>query len=617
MNMTSHSSNINSAKKVIIIGNGPSAIALSYILAGNWPYYDVNNPHPNEQLNYKLSHPPPGEAVSSSCLSSDGAGGRLCKLHSRPLSSAGAHYEDTSCDQYCTDDDAHEEEEEEEEDEEEYDEAEEIDDSENVEGKQKAVDNQLPSILKYDFAYLCSGVQGRSINPVSVLFDTLQFPNADFGMNHPSCLKWKYDETNCIDHLVIGQGPPGGSWNDMISCTETYSVSFSRWMQLPDLPISSTKYGIAASKGSLAADKLTSVEDERISLSNVAKYYKYYVATQKLSKYFVNNAIVTSVRFSDKHNLWYVTGWQRTCGPFNYWSHNVVLATGNNDLPNRLKVRGENYPFVLHSISEMDKLLNDAKNCNLHECVLIIGSGLSAADAIITCKQHNIPVKHVFRRHPDDPALIFNQLPENMYPEYHAVHEAMARSFHSSTHVTSSTLTPSSGSSTTSSSSSTGSAPSVSPTATYTPFPMHTVAEIRKNKEVVLTNLLKPDDCSTLPCRTTVKVSYVLALIGRRPELSFVKPKELRSQLPMFPGEAINPRSNPLRIHPYTHECISQKSLYAMGPLVGDNFVRFVQGAALAIARNIISTSTCDTQGDRQVTKPAQACTSSTASTLT
>lgn len=37
----------------IFQGNGPSAITLSYMLAGNWPYYN-GLPHPVEFLQYRL-----------------------------------------------------------------------------------------------------------------------------------------------------------------------------------------------------------------------------------------------------------------------------------------------------------------------------------------------------------------------------------------------------------------------------------------------------------------------------------------------------------------------------------------------------------------------------------
>src|SRR5687767_3816800 len=41
-------------KEAVIIGNGPSGIALSYFLAGNWPYYNGHGESVNEMLHYRL-----------------------------------------------------------------------------------------------------------------------------------------------------------------------------------------------------------------------------------------------------------------------------------------------------------------------------------------------------------------------------------------------------------------------------------------------------------------------------------------------------------------------------------------------------------------------------------
>ena len=40
--------------EVAVIGNGPSAICLSYFLSGNWPFYN-GQIHPNEILQWHLS----------------------------------------------------------------------------------------------------------------------------------------------------------------------------------------------------------------------------------------------------------------------------------------------------------------------------------------------------------------------------------------------------------------------------------------------------------------------------------------------------------------------------------------------------------------------------------
>lgn len=50
------------------------------------------------------------------------------------------------------------------------------------------------------------------------------------------------------------------------------------------------------------------------------------------------------------------------------------------------------------------------------------------------------------------------------------------------------------------------------------------------------------------------------------------------------PKKAIDCKTNPIDVDKYTNEVLNApKGLYALGPLVGDNFVRFIPGGALAI----------------------------------
>lgn len=50
--------------------------------------------------------------------------------------------------------------------------------------------------------------------------------------------------------------------------------------------------------------------------------------------------------------------------------------------------------------------------------VLIVGAGLSAADAVLSARFRSLPIIHVFRR---SNVSLDKTLPENMYPEYHKV----------------------------------------------------------------------------------------------------------------------------------------------------------------------------------------------------
>lgn len=95
----------------------------------------------------------------------------------------------------------------------------------------KLINEQIVSrsLMERNLEYLSSGLgmglNGRSINPISVFFDQLQHPDADLGENKPTSLKWIYNSDDKIDHLVIGKGLPGGAWTKMADCDEILTIS--------------------------------------------------------------------------------------------------------------------------------------------------------------------------------------------------------------------------------------------------------------------------------------------------------------------------------------------------------------------------------------------------------
>lgn len=56
--MTDHTFSRPKSVDAVIVGNGPSALILSYILHGNVPYYNSSSPHPDPILHKKLSESP-------------------------------------------------------------------------------------------------------------------------------------------------------------------------------------------------------------------------------------------------------------------------------------------------------------------------------------------------------------------------------------------------------------------------------------------------------------------------------------------------------------------------------------------------------------------------------
>ncbi|XP_018597732.1 oxidative stress induced growth inhibitor 1 [Scleropages formosus] len=467
---------------VVIIGNGPSGICLSYLLSGHIPYVSPEGTHPNAMLQAKLQQEP--------------------------------HL----------------------------------------------------SLLEQDLEYLCEGLEGRSSNQVAVLFDSLLMPGSDFGLDCASPLLWCYEPERAIPHLVLGKGPPGGAWHAMEGSMLT--LSLANWMELPGLKLKDW-----------VRDKRRNVRNDRATPAEIASYYQHYVTQMGLQKNFVNSTTVTSlhrITFKDASpSVWEVQGLQRRVEaggedmelPFTVCAENVVLATGTHDTPAWLGVEGENLPFVCHSFWDLEVAIADGRLDHTSDPVLVVGAGLTAADAVLATHHHNTPVYHAFRRSVSDPELIFNQLPKVLYPEYHKVYQMMTQQQHwlgARVAGSGTNLVPRSDMSLSCSDSYPG----------YVSFPKHFVVAFKPDHKCVL-----EDEEGH---HTILNISMALVLIGSHPNLSFL-PKNGQS-LGLHPQEPISCRRNPIDVDPYTYECVQEPSLYAMGPLVGENFVRFLKGGALAIA---------------------------------
>ena len=233
---------------------------------------------------------------------------------------------------------------------------------------------------------------------------------------------------------------------------------------------------------------------------------------------------------------------------FTHMTKNLVLAVGSVCEANRLSIPGEDLPFVSHSLPQLESMIRTGQLRPDSDPVLIVGAGLSAADAIITAMKEGIQVTSVIRRAVSDPSIIFNKLPSAIYPEYHEIYRMMQE-------------------------------PDEAANGAFEIHSQTVLKEIHANKEVEVESV-------DMVTRRKLKVSHVLILIGSSPNLSFLD-ESLRENLGVIKGAAIG-RNNPVNINQETNEAVNVPGVYAMGPLVGDNFVRFLQGGAMAIASDIM-----------------------------
>lgn len=271
-------------------------------------------------------------------------------------------------------------------------------------------------LLEADLMDLAEGLEGRSNNPVSLLMDNLLNPCADLSLDVPSLVDWRFEPEKQIDHIVLGTGPPGGSWHCFEASPRT--VSPARWLALPPH---------AALPGYAPL--------ERARACDVAAYYEKYVREMGLQRYFRSSAIVTSVRrlSSDQVSpcsegctqkaVWCVSGYDsREERPFRYTCGRVVLASGANDIPNRLA--GISLPGAIYNLSKLDAALSRISGALRSESfppALVIGSGLSAADALVSTQEAGLPALHVYK----PTATALRGLSAALYPEYHHIYKMM------------------------------------------------------------------------------------------------------------------------------------------------------------------------------------------------
>lgn len=463
-----------------------------------------------------------------------------------------------------------------------------------------------------DLQYLSEGLEGRSQNPVSLLFDVLYHPNADIGEFNPSSLTWKHDPTLKCSHVVIGKAKPGGIWHQML--TSTLTLSLSQWLELPMFSFTDWKKQRGA-MGASACDRAkcspqsastalgvgngsTSRDHLRASVMDIANYYVSYVEKLGLSENFVSGKVVSEVEklqkcrgqspefhyfslfcsgsdqspvsggshctqfFSDCED-WGICcqseeqfrddqcyRWKLTTKSVCNGAETVVrarklvLACGLGK-PKWLIAPGESEHFVTHSLFTFQDRIQDIRATG--KPVLIVGAGMSAADAVLLALQHDIPLYHAFYQRSNDPSLVFPKLPHEMYGEYHRTWKLMQGTIQSSL---------------------------------YTVLDQHRVVRFLPK------GLCEVKNVENNVCRM-LDVSAVVVMIGRCASLDFL-PDDVKAMLTVKPNLEIDSKHNVVDFDPYSHQTMSCPDLYALGPLAGDNFVRFGFGSGLATAQSLL-----------------------------
>ena len=302
----------------VIIGSGPSALILSFILHGNIPYYNVSNPHPDPILHAKL--------LKSPCL------------------------------------------------------------------------------LNIDVLNLTSHFGASRISystqalPINVLLDTLIRPLADTEPGtYLSCVEWRHEPERAVSHMVIGDtAQAGGQWadNPVAASMDIGALSYAEMLSLP-------KYSIEDHYRVTMIDPPE--EFHRPPRKEVADYLAAYPAAVGIEKALSLSRIVGDIT--------------RSMNGFHVRSHNIhcrhlVLASGvfSRLIPARPALQ----PLLC--------LPKVPPSCEIP--LLVVGSGFTAADIIITNLPHR-KILHIFKWAPEERPSPLRACHPHAYPEYAGVYQRM------------------------------------------------------------------------------------------------------------------------------------------------------------------------------------------------
>jgi hypothetical protein len=510
----------------------------------------------------------------------------------------------------------------------------------------------LLSVFAQDLESLSAGLEGRSDNPVALLFDTLLRPNTDLDSSHPSSLRWEYHPDKAVPHVVVGRGDPGGCWQFMDPLIKT--LSLDKWLELP-------LYSFQDWKSDQSKKDMTDVSGPspdvygRVLCGEVAQYYSDYVTKMGLGGNFINDTeIIRASTFGKKSSLvgtppspanctilssspptlhtcttrvpldslsshspvsspsspsssllspvspiglcpsdeatipmaaerlmklcsfmtdredcgiicnqgrtlkprWCLSGSQREVGG-NHLEKNVcilsqklVLACGVFGNPRRLDVPGERdvETSLAYTLLEFSSKLCSGATSGVERTVMVVGAGLSAADAVLQALRKGVKVLHVFKRDPLDEKLIFSRMSKKVYPGYQYVHELMLGQ---------------------------------ESNPNYLCFARSEVTLFR-GSSVTISSM----DRSHTKLLENVELGGVF--LGSNARLDFLPEKLVGKLGSISDSEEINAKHNPIAVDEISFVTEALSSLYAIGSLAGDNFVRFGVGSALGAAQHII-----------------------------
>jgi hypothetical protein len=233
--------------------------------------------------------------------------------------------------------------------------------------------------------------------PVNVLLDTLVRPSVDIDeTGTTSNVEWRHVPEKAVSHLVYGKPlHPGGQWTEDPhgASWDIQTLSYAAMLSLPG-------YSFADHHRKVTGEELPPYT--RPTRRQIANYFHAYPAAVHIDDIF---------RCGEE-----LEGISRTSDGFYIRSHNLHCK--------RLVLASGIFSELLPPAPILQPVLETRSTPETP--VLVIGSGFSAADAIISASADQ-KILHVFKWSPEDHPSPLRSCHQQAYPEYAGVYRLMKR----------------------------------------------------------------------------------------------------------------------------------------------------------------------------------------------
>ncbi|GMT25767.1 hypothetical protein PFISCL1PPCAC_17064, partial [Pristionchus fissidentatus] len=295
------------------------------------------------------------------------------------------------------------------------------------------------SLIDQDLSWYEQRMGDAPDRAMGYLYDSLARPSIDAGLHRASALRWAADPERAVPHVVLGSTAPGGSWST--HDPEMVAVSVGGLLDLPGYPMAAWMEDPRSAR-------------ERQPASVVAAYMRDYPRHVGIASHIRSGTTVTKLSKTPA-GLWRVCGVQAATGrAFTLLARRVVLATGLMQ-QRRLEVEGEtDNAAVVYTLQQLKQRMTEPTDpttpgssagcrCGSNNNndvtmtspsspplpVIVVGDGISAADAVLFCMERGLRVVHVMRKNEHElrrsAQRLRSRFSASLYPEYYNVFELM------------------------------------------------------------------------------------------------------------------------------------------------------------------------------------------------